>query len=117
MDVTLAELPPDKSAEETPGESGGSGLDGVNVQELTPDAMQELQLAPGTRGVVVESVDPSSAAAAAGLQRGDVIQEVNRQSVHNITEYKQALAAAGKQQVLLLVNTGGVTHYEVIESR
>jgi len=65
----------------------------------------------------VESVDPSSAAAAVGLQRGDVIQEVNHKPVHNITEYKQELAAAGKQPVLLLVNQGGVTHYVVIESR
>jgi serine protease Do len=117
MNVTLGELPPDKSAEEAPGESTGGGLDGVNVQELTPDAMQELQLAPGTRGVVVGSVDPASGAAAVGLQRGDVIQEVNHQAVHNITEYKQALSAAGKQSVLLLVNSGGQTHYEVIESR
>jgi serine protease Do len=117
MDVTLAELPPDKSAEQAPGESESGGLDGVNVQELTPDAMQELQLAPGTHGVVVESVDPSSAASSVGLQRGDVIQEVNHQPVRNIAEYKQALAAAGKQPVLLLVNSGGVTHYEVIESR
>jgi serine protease Do len=117
MDVTLAELPPDKSAEQAPGESGSGGLDGVNVQELTPEAMQELQLAPGTRGVVVESVDPSSAASAVGLQRGDVIQEVNHQPVRSISEYKQAVAAAGKQPVLLLVNSGGVTHYEVVESR
>jgi serine protease Do len=117
VDVTLAELPPDKSAEQAPGESGSGGLDGVNVQELTPDAMEQLQLAPGTHGVVVESVDPSSAAAAVGLQRGDVIQEVNHQPVRSITEYKQALAAAGKQSVLLLVNSGGVTHYEVVESR
>lgn len=117
MSVTLGELPPDKSAEEAPGESTGGGLDGVNVQELTPETAQELQLAPGTRGVVVETVDPSSAAAAVGLQRGDVIQEVNHKPVHSITEYKDALAAAGKQPVLLLVNQGGVTQYVVIESR
>jgi serine protease Do len=117
VNVTLGELPPDKSAEAAPGESTGGGLDGVNVQDLTPDTAQELQLAPGTRGVVVESVDPSSEAAGVGLQRGDVIQEVNHKPVHNITEYKQALAAAGKQPVLLLVNQGGRTQYVVIESR
>ncbi len=117
INVTLGELPPDKSAEAAPGESSGGGLDGVNVQDLTPDTAQELQLAPGTRGVVVESVDPSSAAASVGLQRGDVIQEVNRKPIHNITEYKEALAAAGKQSVLLLVNEGGRTRYVVIESR
>ena len=86
------------------------------MQELTPDSAKELQLAPGTRGVVVVSVDPSSAAAAAGLSRGDVIQEVNHKPVHSITEYKQALAAVGKQPVLLLVNEGGATQYVVIES-
>ncbi len=117
LNVTLGELPPDKVAEETPGDNGGGGLEGVSVQELTPEAMEQLQLAPGTRGVVVESVDPSSAAAAVGLQRGQVIQEVNHKPVHNIAEYKQALAAAGKEPVLLLVNQGGVTQYVVIESR
>lgn len=117
LNVTLGELPPDKVAEETPGDNGGGGLEGVSVQELTPEAMEQLQLAPGTRGVMVESVDPSSAAAAVGLQRGQVIQEVNHTPVHNIAEYKQALAAAGKEPVLLLVNQGGVTQYVVIESR
>ncbi len=117
VSVTLAELPQDGTAEEAPGDNGGGGLEGVHVQELTPDAAKELQLAPGTRGVVVASVDPSSAAAAAGLSRGDVIQEVNRRPVQSITEYKQAVAAAGKQTIVLLVNEGGVTQYVAIESR
>jgi serine protease Do len=117
VNVTLGELPTDKSAEEAPGEKETGGLEGVEVQELTPDVARELQLAPGTHGVVVSSVDPSSAAAAAGLSRGDLIQEVNHKPVHSITEYKQALAAAGKQSVLLLVNEGGVTQYVVVESR
>jgi serine protease Do len=117
VNVTLGELPTDKSAEEAPGEKETGGLEGVEVQELTPDVAQELQLTPGTHGVVVSSVEPSSAAAAAGLSRGDLIQEVNHKPVHSITEYKQALAAAGEHPVLLLVNEGGVTQYVVIESR
>jgi serine protease Do len=116
MIVTLGELPQDATAAEAPGESVGGGLEGVEVQELTPDIAKELQLAPGARGVVVATVDPSSAASAAELNRGDVIQEVNHKPVHNIAEYKQALAAVGKQAVLLLVNEGGATRYVVIES-
>jgi serine protease Do len=118
VNVTLGELPPDKLAENSSGPSENSGgLEGVNVEELTPDTLGQLQLPSGTRGVVVTNVDPSSAAAAAGLDRGDVIQEVNHKPVHNIAEYKQAVAAAGKQPVLLLVNLqGGVTQYMVIES-
>jgi serine protease Do len=87
------------------------------VQELTPDALEELQLPAGARGVVVTSVDPSSVAAAAGLDRGDVIQEVNHRPVHNVDEYKQAVSSAGNRSVLLLVSEpGGVTQYMVIES-
>jgi serine protease Do len=115
FNVTLGELPPDKTAQEGPGESSGGGLEGVDVQNLSADIAQQLQLRPGTRGVVVTSVDPASAAAAAGLSRGDVIQEVNHKPVTSIEEYKQALAATGKKSVLLLVNQGGVSHFVAVE--
>jgi len=88
------------------------------VQDLDARALEQLQLPQGTRGVVVTEVDPSSAAASAGLDRGDVIVEVNHKPVHNVSEYKQAVAAAGKGSLLLLVEgQGGVTQYMVIESQ
>ena len=63
--LTLGELKDAPGAEaKEEGESGG-GLEGVEVQELTPDIAQQLNLPTGTHGVVVTSVDPSSAAAAA----------------------------------------------------
>jgi serine protease Do len=121
MDVTatLTEL----SAQETKegsGEGGGGSegvsgaLAGVDVQNLTSDIAEQLNLPSGTRGVVITSVDPSSAAAEAGLQRGMVIQEVNHKPVSNISEYKQALANS-PGQVLLLVNSQGITQYYEIE--
>ncbi|HXQ25008.1 MAG TPA: DegQ family serine endoprotease [Candidatus Acidoferrales bacterium] len=112
--VALGELP-EKAEKAGAPETGSGGLDGVDVQELTADIAQQLQLAPGTRGVVVTAVDPASAAAAAELQRGDIIQEVNHKPVNSIEQYKQALAGIGNQPVLLLVNQGGVTHYIVVE--
>jgi serine protease Do len=105
VDVTLGELPTEKSASTGTDETGqGGGLEGVDVQELTPDIAHQLNLNPGTHGVVVGSVDASSAAAEAGLDRGNVIEEVNHKPVNNIQQYKQAVAAAGQQAVLLLVN-------------
>jgi serine protease Do len=76
LDVTLSELT-EKSAA-TPGgeESEGSTMKGLKVDNLTSDIANQLNLPLSTKGVVVESVDESSNAAAAGLQRGDVIQEV-----------------------------------------
>jgi len=115
VNVALGELP-EKAEKAGPSEGEPGGLEGVDVQALTPDIAQQLQLPAGTHGVVVTQVDPSSPAAAS-LQRGDVIQEVNHKPVSSIEQYKQAVAAAGKGSVLLLVNQQGVTHYVVIESQ
>jgi serine protease Do len=114
--VTLGELP-EKAEKASEGESSSGALEGVEVQNLTPEISQQLELPGGTRGVVVTSVDGSSPAAAAGLNRGDVIQEVNHKPVNNIEQYRQAMAGAGTKPVLLLVNHGGVTGYLVIEPR
>jgi serine protease Do len=116
MTVNLGELP--ETAEKAgDAETSSGGLEGVEVQELTSDLSQQLNLPNGTHGVVITSVDPSSAAAAAGLERGMLIQEVNHKPVNNLQQYKQALAGAGNQPVLLLVNEGGITRYTVVEPR
>jgi serine protease Do len=114
--VTLGELP--ETADNTkPGETSSGGLEGVEVQALTPDVANQLNLPAGTSGVVVTQVDPSSAAAAAGLERGSVIQEVNHKPVNTVEQYNQALANSKGQSVLLLVNHGGVTSFVVIEAQ
>jgi serine protease Do len=116
VNVALGELP-EKAQKSGPAEGESGGLEGVEVQSLTPDLAEQLQLQPGTRGVVVTSVDPASQAAAAGLGRGDVIQEVNHKPVSSIEDFRRAVSAAGKGSILLLVNHQGVTNYVVIESQ
>jgi len=114
MDVTLGEYP---ETGKTKAEQSGAepqALKGLQVQNLTPDIARQLNVSPSTVGVVVTDIDPSSAAADAGLQRGDIIQEVNRKPVHNIEQYNQAVGGADNQSVLLLVNRGGTTHYVVV---
>ncbi len=113
--VTLGELP-EKNETVASNPSGGGALDGVQVEDLTPDIARQLGLPALAKGVVVTDVDPASVAADRGLQRGDVIQEVNRQPVSNMRQYEQAMSRANKQQALLLVNRGGATVYLVIEA-
>jgi len=115
VNVTLGELP-EKEEKAPATENSGSALDGVQVETLTSDIARQLDLPAGTHGVVITSIDPSSAAAEAGLSRGDVIQEVNHKPVTNAHEFEQAIGS-GKGPVLLLVNHGGVTAYVAIESR
>ncbi|HTV59739.1 MAG TPA: DegQ family serine endoprotease [Verrucomicrobiae bacterium] len=114
VEVTLGELP-ETSSKLGSGENVSSALEGVEVQDLTPDIAQQLNLPPSTQGVVVSNVDQASAAAAAGLQRQDVIQEVNHHAISNVSEFRAALKSAGDQPVLLLVNRGGITTYVVVE--
>ncbi|MFZ0746795.1 MAG: DegQ family serine endoprotease [Terracidiphilus sp.] len=114
VSVTLGTYPESGTPGQT-GEAAGAALEGLQVQNLTSGVAQQLGLPPEMTGVVVTRVDPSSAAAAAGVQQRDVIQEVDRKPVHNVQEYQQALAGTARQPVLLLLNRGGATLFVVVE--
>ena len=114
--VKLGELP--KQAAQSRGEGGGEsaeGLDGVEVDDLTPDIAQQLRIPSGTRGVVVTNIGQASSAFAAGLRRGDVIQEVNRQPVTSAADFERLVRAASGKTILLLVNRAGQTVYMAVE--
>jgi serine protease Do len=113
VNVVLAQATAANSTVPGQGAPQGSAMAGVQVQNLTPELAQRLGLSANTRGVVVASVDPSSPAAGT-LQRGDVIQQVNRKPVNNVTEYNQYVQAAGTSPVLLLVNRDSQTIYVVV---
>ena len=52
-------------------------------------------------------VEPGSPAANAGIQTGDVIQEVNRKPVRNVEDFTQKVEKAKEQEnVLLLLQRG-----------
>ncbi len=87
---------------------------GVTVEPLTPEIASELNLRPGTQGVVVDSVDPAGPAAAAGIQRADVIQEVNRQPVRSSTDLRAAVDKSGNKPALLLINRRGETSFVTV---
>jgi serine protease Do len=111
--VTLGELP-SKSAAASPGGPSGGILEGLQVQNLTPQIAEDLGVSPDTRGVLVTQTAPGSAAADAGLRRGDIIQEVNRKPVSDVGEFERA-ASQATGSVLLLVNRRGTTIYVVVE--
>ena len=116
VSVTLGQLP--EKASEGPlggGDTEGTPMKGVQVEDLTSQLRRELDLSPRVNGVVVTDVSSDSPAAEAGLRRGDVIEEVNREPVENISEYRKALRRAGNQSLVLLVNRNGNTTFVVIE--
>jgi serine protease Do len=108
VSVKLGELPADKEQAKAEEGSTDQGLEGVTVENLDAQTARQLGVSAATTGVVVTDISSSSPFASAGLQRGDVIQEVNHQSVKNLSQYEEAVRKAGKNP-LLLVNRHGST--------
>ncbi len=75
---------------------------GLTVEELDTATVQQLGLDRQTKGVVVTNVSPGSSAEQAGLVRGDIIQEVNRNAISSLDEYEQLTQSLTKGQVALL---------------
>jgi Do/DeqQ family serine protease len=117
--VRLGELTADaaRGGDEQPGDTSAGSKLGITVVPITPDIAQQLGLRRGTQGVAVESVDPDGPAARAGIQSGDVIQEVNRQTVRSASDIGAALQKSGDRPPLLLINRGGQTAYVPVPLR
>jgi len=116
INVVLGEVPSEKSAaNERENSAGASPLQGVQVQDLTDDIRQQIGVPSGTKGVVVSDVANSSPAADTGLQRGDVIEQINHQNVTSVSDYQRIIERAGKQELVLLVNRGGNTTFLVVQ--
>ncbi len=91
----------DEDASENPDDSSHKSL-GVSVQNLTPQIADELGLRKRT-GVVVTDVEPGSAAAEARLRKGDVIREVNRKPVTNVTDFVREIEQTESGKGLLFL--------------
>jgi serine protease Do len=101
-----------------PGTGEKGALRGVSVQGLNSDLRQQLQLPEGTTGVVITDVDSDSPAAAAGLEQGAVIVQVNHKPVNTVADFNSAVrAGASKDSTLLLVRTQQGTRFVVVPNK
>ena len=108
--VTLEALGGDKGVE-TAGNEHGKGRWGLSLADLTADVRNELQAQASVHGAIVEEVKPGSPADNAGLQRGDVIMEVDRHPVKSAADVAQALSSVpnGQDALVLVWSNGGST--------
>ena len=98
----------------TPGSSSEeSGRFGLSVEPLTPERARELNVR-ASKGLVVQSVEPGSRAASAGLQAGDVIEQVDRKPVATGEELRSALTN-GDRPAVLLVHRGQTSIFVTLE--
>jgi serine protease Do len=84
---------------------------GLGLADLTADTREQLQAPQDLQGAVVGNVQPGSPADNAGLQRGDVVLEVNRHPVKSASDAVEQLGKVekGKDALVLVWSNGGNT--------
>lgn len=78
---------------------------GITLQPVTPEIARELGMKKA-EGVVVTNVEPGGLAGEAGIQRGDVILEVDRRPIKSVKDFTEALVMAKKSLLLLVYRSG-----------
>ena len=101
---------PDTPVEASP----GATLGGVKVRELTADEKAKVKL---SQGVLVTDVDDGGVADRAGLQPGDVIEEVNRTPAGTAAQFDKLMKAAqsAKKPAVLLVHGDQGTRFVALK--
>ena len=91
---------------------------GMQLEAITPEVARQLDLPRGRGGAIVADVDRGSVAANAGVQPNDVILEVNREPVANLSQVTRALqnATAGRP-VFMLVWRDGQQYFITMSKR
>jgi serine protease Do len=102
-----------------PANTGKLGLAVVDLDnkngDLNADARQQLNVPADVHGAAIADVRPGSPAEDAGLQPGDVVEEVNRKPVASAEQFANAVhgTPAGKD-ILLLVWSKGNSSFRVV---
>lgn len=116
LTVKLGEQPSELFAAAPGAVPTGKDL-GMTVQNLTKELAKNLGIEEDS-GVIVSEVQPGSPAAMSDIREGDLIKEVNRKKVANVTEFKKALSEGDKEKgVLLLVKRGEFSRYVIIRTK
>jgi serine protease Do len=98
VSVKVGTLPNEQTAsnDTNQGDDGHRAKVGLALAPLSPDMRDQLDVPEGTKGVVIQGVQPGSPAESAGLQPGDVIVGVGTQTVTTPAEAVRAMRNALK---------------------
>jgi serine protease Do len=94
VSVKVGTLPAEQTASNDNQGNDHHAQIGLALAPLSPDMRSQLDVPDGTKGVVVQGVQPGSPADAAGLQAGDVIVGVGTHAVASPAEAARAMRTA-----------------------
>ena len=100
----------------TPREPEDTNKFGLQVQELTKEVAERLRL-DVQQGVIVTDVADNSLATAQGIEREDVITEVDGKPVANVAAFREALTKADPRKgILLYLDRKGSKTFAVLKA-
>jgi serine protease Do len=112
--LKLTELKEERKAR-IPGEKEEESSAGLVVEDLDAAMARRFGLKE-TRGVVVVRVIPGTSASEAGLRSGDLIVEINGQSVKSVSDFQRLLKGLAKgSYARFLIKRAGHTLYMTVE--
>jgi serine protease Do len=91
VEVKVGQAPDERQAQQQQQRPGGGrtrSMLGLEVRPVTPDIARQLNLRT-TEGVIVVRVEDGTPAAEAGVQRGDVVKQLNGQTVRTMADFER----------------------------
>jgi serine protease Do len=98
LTVTIGKL----QEEEVVASTTEKGELGLTMQQINPEIAERLGLSR-TRGVVITSVEPGSKGDQAGLEPGDIIREINRKPIRDLSDYRKAMEGSARDKTVLFL--------------
>jgi len=97
LKATLAEFPSDKLSG-----NGESIVDGLTLENLTPEIRKKLGIPDDIEGVIVSGVKAGSAADKAGFMPGDIIIQIEDSDIKTVKDVEEAMKKyPGKKRVYI----------------
>ena len=113
LEIKVGQAPDERQAQQQSRSGGGRSRSmlGLEVRPVTPEIARQLNLRT-TEGVIVVRVEDGTAAAEAGVQRGDVVKQLNGQSVRTMADFER-LSREIKEgdQLTVLIQRGSTSLY------
>jgi serine protease Do len=90
VEVKVGQAPDERQAaqQQRPGGGRARSMLGLEVRPVTPEIARQLNLR-STDGVIVYRVEDGTAAAEAGVQRGDIVKQLNGQTIRTMADFER----------------------------
>ncbi|MCD6379888.1 PDZ domain-containing protein [bacterium] len=113
IEIKVGERPDSHGGEKPKNEDEFPIFLGVELNTLDNNYRRSFDIPGAVKGVVITDIDRTSPAFESGLRKGDIIVEVNRKEIKDISDFREALKGVKKNTVVAAIYRKG--HYSYIE--